>query len=716
MFFLLLALQQAPDSTYATPALRDVVERAAVYNAAAAGQLRPFAAQFQSSIGVVRRLPDNVEGSATIEQMAGIFRWTPQGVFQQHQTGYRVITVGVPLPGASLLANGWVVPPLFGEHLPVLVASRPLAEAAAPDSLWLPLPGALHPLSLDRARLYSFRGGDTVEIETPDRLVERLVRVEVWPRTDLAERTQVFRGSLYLDPRTGGIRRIRGQILAVGGERSGMSKVLGAVIPGATLIDVLNTEVPGLGLFPTFQWIELQAHMPLSNESYTTIRLVTRLGTITTEGDSSLVNGPVNPTAAGLTRADPDSLGSYRAWSFPPGDALARVRGRELADVGPVRARPSGPPTLALRGTSSSDFIRYNRVEGLFLGAAGTLRFRDAVPGLSLRGGAGYAFASDMVRPQLSLTWARNDWILSARGERAIDLATKFPDPLDYGRGLRAVFASDNYDYIDRWKATLGVSRYLNRRRAGIARVEAGWTDERATPALVDQGPFGQQFLPNPGVDPGRYLRTLVRLEVSPEVSPRFARPGVGFRLRYERGDGDLEYNRYQVGLTARANAGRALFTLVGDAGVVTGVNMPAQQLFLLGGLGSLPGYEYDQFAGDKAWLARALVSIPLPFLDNPIPVGSGLSLPPVNPSVSFRFYAGQAEADDPPGLAAIGRLGTRPAADGSPVPYAVPSNGPRATVEFRLTLFGSLLGFGVARPLEPGATWKFQFALAQVF
>ncbi|HTO73967.1 MAG TPA: hypothetical protein VMJ30_09110, partial [Gemmatimonadales bacterium] len=554
------------------------------------------------------------------------------------------------------------------------------------------------------------------EIETPDRVVERLVRVEVWPRTDPGERTQVFRGSLYLDPRTGGLRRIRGQILTVGGRRSAGSKMLGAIISGATLLDVVNSEIPGLGLFPTFQWIELQARLPFSNESYTTIRLVTRLGTVTTEGDTSLVNGPVLPTADGLTRADPDSLGNYRAWSSSPGDALARVRGRELADVGPVRARPTGPPTLAARGTNGSDFIRYNRVEGVFLGAAATLRLRDAVPGVSLRGGVGYAFAPDLVRPQLSLTWSRNGWIISARGERAIDLATKFPDPLDYGRGIRAVFASDNYDYIDRWKATLGVSRYLTRRRAGMARIETGWTDDRTTPALVDKGPFGQQFLPNPGVDPGRYLRTLVRLEVSPEVSPRFVRPGVGFRVRYERGDGDLEYNRYQIGLTARANAGRALFTLVGDGGIVTGVNIPAQQLFLLGGLGSLPGYDYDQFAGDKAWLARALVSIPLPFLDNPIPVGSGLSLPPVNPSVSFRFYAGQAETSDPPGLAAIDRLGTRPGPDGTPIPYAVPSNGPRATVELRLTLFGSLLGFGVARPLEAGATWKFQFALAQAF
>ena len=120
MLLLLLAFQLPADSTYSTPALRDVVERAAVYNAAASAQLRPFAAQYQSSVGVVRRLPDNVEGSATIEQMAGIFRWTPDGVFQQHQTGYRVITVGVPLPGASLLANGWVLAPLVGERLLVL--------------------------------------------------------------------------------------------------------------------------------------------------------------------------------------------------------------------------------------------------------------------------------------------------------------------------------------------------------------------------------------------------------------------------------------------------------------------------------------------------------------------------------------------------------------------------------------------------------------------
>jgi hypothetical protein len=666
----------------------------------------------------VRRLPDNVEGSATIEQMAGIFRWTPAGVFQQHQTGYRVITVGVPLPGASLLANGWVLPPLIGERLRVLQPSGPLEELSAADSLESPEGGPLHPLSLSRAEVYFFRGGDTVEIETPDRVVERLVRVEVWPRTDLTQRTSVFRGSLYLDPATGGLRRLRGQILAVGGPpHSGFAKVLNAALANAMLLDVVNTEVPGVGLFPTFQWIELQVQMPLSNESYTAVRLVTRLGTVTTTAQpDSAATGPLLPQAAGLTSADADSLGNYRAWSFPPGDALARVRGRELADVGPVRARPTGPPTLAPRGTNGADFLRYNRVEGLFLGAAATLRLRDAAPGLSLRGGVGYATKAEIVRPQLSLTWARGNWAVTARGERAIDLATKFPDPLDYGRGLRAIFAADNYDYIDRWKATLGVSRYLSRRRAGMARVEVGWTEDRPTPALITNGPFGQNFFPNPGVDPGRYLRTLVRFDVSPEISPRFARPGVGFRLRYERGDGDLEYNRYQAGFTARANAGRALLTLVGDGGVVTGSALPAQQLFLMGGQGSLPGYEYDQFAGTRAWLARGLISIPLPFLDNPIPLGQGIALPPVNPSISFRLYAGQAEASDPAGLAAIGRLGTRPDANGAPLPYAQPSQGVRATTEIRLTLFGSLIGLGVARPLEAGAKWKFQFALGQVF
>jgi hypothetical protein len=576
----------------------------------------------------------------------------------------------------------------------------------------------VHPLSLSRSQFYYYRGGDTVDIETPERVLQRLVRVEVWPRTDLPSRTSLFRGAIYLDPATGGVRRLRGQILTVGGSpSSGFGKVLNAALANAMLLDVVNSEVPGLGLFPTFQWIELQVQMPLSTESFTAVRLVTRLGTITTEADApGAATGPVLPQVAGLTSAEPDSLGNYRGWSFAPGEALARVRGRELADVGPVRARPTGPPTLAPRGTNGADFLRYNRVEGLFLGLAATLRLRDAAPGWSLRGGVGYATKSDIVRPQLSVTWSRDNWIVTARGERAIDLATKFPDPLDYGRGLRAIFAADNYDYIDRWKATFGVSRYLSRRRAGMARVELGWTEDRQTPALIDNGPFGQNFFPNPGVDPGRYLRTLVRLEVSPEISPRFARPGIGFRLRYERGDGDLEYNRYQAGFTARANVGRALLTLVGDGGVVTGSVLPAQQLFLMGGQGSLPGYEYDQFAGDRAWLARGLISIPLPFLDNPIPLGQSIALPPVNPSISFRLYAGPAETAGAAGLAAIGRLGTRPDANGTPIPYAQPSSGVRATTEIRLTLFGSLIGLGVARPLEAGAKWKFQFALAQVF
>lgn len=705
---------------YSTPALRDVVERASVFNAAAAARLQPFAASYQSSVAIVRRLPENVEGSSTIEQVAGIYRWSPSGVFQQHRAGYRVQTVGVPLPGASLLANGWVLPPQVGERLSLLNPSRPLAELRPSDEVaQAAADGVLHPLSLERTGTYFFRGGDTVAIEMPDHVSQRLVRVEVWPRTDLGERAAVFRGAIYLDPGTGALWRIRGQILTVGGEPAGgIGGVVNAAVANALMLDVANTEVRGAGWYPSYQWIELQAQMPLSTELFTSIRIVTRLSAvITATGGDSIALGPLAPQAAGLTMAPADSLGSYRDWSSPPGTAIAEVHGAALADVGPVRARPTGPPTLAPRGTTMIDFLRYNRVEGLFLGAAGTLRLRDAAPGVTVKGGLGYATRQDVLRPQLTATWLTGDWFVTARGERALDLATKFPDPLDWGRGLRALFSVDNYDYIDRWNAAIGLGRYLSRHRAGLARVEVGWAQDYATTALVENGPFGQNFSPNPAVDRGSYLRTLIRVEVSPEISARFARPGIGFRARYERGDGDLRYDRYQLGVVARANIGRILLTLVGDGGVVTGPDMPTQQLFLLGGPGSLPGYEYDQFAGDRAWLARGLVSLPLPLLDNPIPLGNRFSLPPIAPALSFRLYAGQAEASSPAASAAIGRLGTRPNPDGgADIPLAAPSEGVRATTEIRLTLFGTLIGLGVARPLEAGAKWKFQLALAQAF
>ena len=66
--------------------------------------------------------------------------------------------------------------------------------------------------------------------------------------------------------------------------------------------------------------------------------------------------------------------------------------------------------------------------------------------------------------------------------------------------------------------------------------------------------------------------------------------------------------------LAARKYIGPIALSLQGDAGQVFGTVIPPQKLFEIGGSGTLPGYEYKEFAGDQAALVRAQASYAFPF------------------------------------------------------------------------------------------------------
>ena len=69
----------------------------------------------------------------------------------------------------------------------------------------------------------------------------------------------------------------------------------------------------------------------------------------------------------------------------------------------------------------------------------------------------------------------------------------------------------------------------------------------------------------------------------------------------------------------------------------------PTQQLFLIGGSGSLPGYDYDQFGGNVGALTRWMLAAPLPFLQTPLTIGKA-TIPPIAPNFSYRVYNGYTE------------------------------------------------------------------------
>jgi hypothetical protein len=717
MLSLLLMLSQAPvaDTTgYATPALRTLIQRAEAANARPAADLRGYSARYESEVALVKRLPDRIEGASTIEQTAGEFTWVVGKGFGQHEQGYRVVTTGVPLPGSAALSNGWILPTLTGPKYDLFGASSGAPTEVGEDSAGTH--SAWSPLGPDRDRYYRFEGGDTLTVEFPVGPPQRVVRVIVVPWDSLTEKTKVFRGDLYLDPATGALRRLRGQFLTVGGPPpEGKAKLVNNLVLNAAVADIVTTEVPGAGWIPTYQRIDLEVLIPLTTESWSTLRVMTALRDVSP--DMAPADAPLPPVLAdmksGRTSAPKDSLHEYREWQHPPDKAINTVTLSDLFAVGPLRIRPDGPPIYFWRGPTTLQALRFNRVEGLYLGVSGTLRLRDAVPGLELRGTAGYAIWPGLPRGGVSANLVRGHWNTNVKAMRDLDLATKFPDPLDYNRGLRALFQLDNYDYVDRLMAGAGLTRFFSAHGPGTLTARLDYVKDRATTADLSTGPLGQTYTINPYVTPYEYPRAQVGVNWHPEISSHFTRPGIGLHATYEAGGGDLPYQRIQAGFVARANWRKVTLTIVADAGVTLSDNPPTQQLFLIGGSGTMPGYAYDQFGGDVGALTRWMIAVPLPFLQAPLKIGN-TTLPPIAPNLSYRFYSGYTETTDAAAQASLDAVGTQ-VVNGVTQPFSVPSNGIKATQEIRLSLLGTLLGFGAARPLE-GGDWTFTFSFAQAF
>ena len=177
---------------------------------------------------------------------------------------------------------------------------------------------------------------------------------------------------------------------------------------------------------------------------------------------------------------------------------------------------------------------------------------------------------------------------------------------------------------------------------------------------------------------------------------------------------GDFQYTSLNARLVGRANVAGLLFSFVGYGGAVTApTSIPTQQLFLIGGDFTLPGYDFDQFGGDKAVLLTGQIGYVLPFLKRPIPVSKKLALPAINPNINLIGYVGWSGAGSI-GQASLDQLGTRINSDNQVVPYSVTTNGARGSIQLKLGLFGNFLGFGVARTLDADGQWAFVFSMSQ--
>jgi hypothetical protein len=697
---LLLALAGATDTvprpdtlTYATPSLRALITEAAELNRRVPGALGGYQASLESEISIGNRRSEGKEMSVSLEQVASQLRWDRTGRYTQTITGYRSQSVRPTFASIGFFRSGWAIPSLYGNRL-ALLFGRDTSEARRRRSRRGGEPlYAVHPLADDRERFYRYSGGDTIITMRVGEREIPIVRVTVSLRPDVPAKSVVFLGEVDLDASRRHIVRIRGYFAVVGGTKSRFDILRDLGLQGVAYVEAVNSEVDGQFWLPAQQRFEAVASVATVGDGRAIFRILTRFV------DRELLPAPADVAVGSpedtlaihpfrLAIESPDSLSRYKAWRRELGAMNAEVSAEDFDDVAPDRWNPKGKPRLAFETQRLGDVFRVNRVEGIFTGAGAVMRFRDAAPGLTMRAAAGWAWNEQAARGRFVTEYRRGPTEWSAHVARSLDITNDFRSPFDSGSTLGALLGRDNYDYVDRRSAMVRWLRFLGPNERTQLSLETGPTEDRGVAASLTKSPLGigGDFRPNRVVRPGRYTRTIATLDTRPDVALEFLRTGAGVRLSYERGDGQLRYQRAEGRLTVRSNRGPFSLGARLDLGATT-PGAPPQQFFELGQ--NLPGYEYKEFAGDQAAVLRLLALRRLPLLGAPIRITPRIWLPPIAPAIAFGVQAGWTRASTAEALATTTALGS------------VPTGHPRASASLTLRILGGALGAGIATPLD---------------
>lgn len=765
ILFAQLALR---DSTYSSPALRDLVSDAALRNRLVPAQLAAYEARVESEIAFVLRRPEGIEGTAQIEQTASDVRWDRSGAYEQRVVGYRAVSSSISPSALGYMRQAWTVPVLYGNRLSLFFGRdttrrRPRREERRETV-------AVHPLAEDRERVYRYSGGDTVvTITLADNRRIRIVRVFVEPKPAISKPTVIFRGEMDLDATYRHIVRLRGHFMELGSSRSAARQAMGTMARAIAYVELVNAEVEGQFWLPSYQRIEAQVMFRAAGDTRSVMRVISRFGdyriqsgrdssgTLLAQGpagpDSAVANAAVSPASAGgvasptasesvagvlpsdtmvakhhrLLVAPRDSLERFAEWRLPIGRVTGEVQAEDFDDIAPDVWRPTGPPRAEFGVPKFSELVRYNRIEGAYTGAGVRMRLRDAAPGVTLAAYGGWAWSEQTARGGVLAERARaaSRWRSSARVERVLDNTNDLRAPFDDLATIPALFFTvDDFDYVDRRAATLGLARAFGRARNVVLRLESGVAQDRGATLHASRGLFkgDSGFRANRLVANGDYARNALVLEVNPDVAAELVLPGFGATLSYERGDGDLEWQRAEARLLARRVHGPVTLAARFDAGAVFGSEIPPQRIFEVGSEQGLPGYEYKEFAGDRAVVARGLVMYGLPLLRAPIRVRPSFYLPPIMPALAFGVQSGWTDATRD-GLRSIARLGGRPhpcsldplcdpAGPLPHIPLSVPTGRIRTSVSMGLRFFGGALGLELARAIDQKDAWGWRVGI----
>jgi hypothetical protein len=351
-----------------------------------------------------------------------------------------------------------------------------------------------------------------------------------------------------------------------------------------------------------------------------------------------------------------------------PTPSLEEVRAEARRILAGKALSGLAPSRLQIR--SFSDVLRYDRAEGIFAGAGATLR---PDPDLTVRLGVGYAFGRR--RPsgslEISSAPARVMPVLELYWDQLRDLGP-FEASSPVVSSLGAAFASQ--DWIDPWFARGARLTLRGPEPEQGPSITLRWERQLSARAVLT----GRDFAP-------------VRPIVDGALGAVDARAPFPLPLG---GDGAVE-------VTGGRMAGRSFGTVVlrnrwsrevpdggwnasvdVSAGGAT-VRTPVQELFFLGGRGTLPGWDLRRFVGRGFWLARVEATHPL-----------------LQPWVGIRAFAAL-------GATALASASLPPGWDGTH-----DSDGLRASVGAGLSLGWDVLRVDFAHGVGDGGRWEVIFSV----
>jgi hypothetical protein len=717
----LLLLQSAAPCSAAP--LCQVLEAAAAVNARAMLTPGGYTATIETETSTLARREGRIEGASLIEQSSSEARWSSDGVFQQHVTGSRSFPNAIPLSKLALLRIGWIAPTLVGERLQVISRTGP-GDTEFDETLVGPLAPEIvvHPLASDRDKYYRYSGGETIN-RLVDGISRPVIAIVVTPIVEQRSEETLFEGEMELDPETRALIRLFGRLVVVGRQkRGGLFRM--DLQPTVTLVDLINQKLPDGSWVPLAQRFEIQAVSSRVIGHGAARRVLSRFyGAAPIQRHEGMLAISASTSGYLLTSATTDSLRRFDGWFSPAGKATDSVSQSDFNRFRPASQQPTGPPTFAIQGFHRGDFVRFNRVEGLFTGLSGVYRLRDRAPGVYLRASGGYAWSEKTGRGAAGLGWNMRRWTLDGGVARTLEVTNEYRNQFDNPTPA-ALIGRDSWDYVDHRSAGITATRAIRDASGSILRFEVARVSDRQVERHLSKSLFGATFRENRNITPGSYWRTRALLDWNPDVSPLFALDGLGFQASVENGTGDLDYTRVEGRVVVRKSFNRVFFIAKLQGGALLSDNPPPQQLFELGGSVGLPGYEYKEFAGTRSALFRVRLSYPLGLLDVPFRIGSGITLPSLAPAISLGYQTGFADATSPEALAAVRALGDRHPEDWKtfvdpgpgPHPASVPISRPVGSVDIRIGFFGDALAVGFARAIQRGRKTRLILAFGRQF